>query len=148
ARKLLDTIKEGVENSLAGGVIQGDPVVDLKVSLVDVGFEDNENANPLGYHIAAGLALRDGMQKGNPILLQPLMKIEIFVPEENLGDIIGDMSARGGHIEDVSDSGIQKLVQAKAPLKAMFGYSTSLRSMTQGRGTFSMEFARFGSLNE
>jgi elongation factor G len=147
-RKLLDLIREGVEDALTGGVLSGDPVVDIGVRLIDVELEEGEEITPLGYRIAAGMAVRKALREAHPTLLQPLMKIEVFIPEENLGDIIGDMSARGGHIVDVSEEGAVKCVRATAPLRDMFGYSTQLRSMTQGRGTFSMEFARFGSLDE
>ena len=146
ARKLLDAIKDGVEDALSGGVLQGDPLVDVGVTLTDIGFEEGKDITVLGYRIAAGLALRQALENAKPTLLQPLMKIEIYVPDENLGDVIGDMSSRGGHILDVSDAGLLKVVTATAPLRKMFGYTTALRSMTQGRGTSSMEFDRFGTL--
>ena len=147
ARRLLEPIKDGVEDALSGGVLQGDPLVDVGVTLTGVGFEEGKDVVPLGYRIAAGLALRQALGNAKPTLLQPLMKIEIYVPEENLGDVIGDLSARGGHILDVSDAGLLKVITATAPLRKMFGYTTGLRSMTQGRGTFSMEFERFGTLD-
>jgi elongation factor G len=148
ARKLLDTIRDGVHDALNAGALRGDPLTDVKAKLVGVTFEDGESLTPLGYRIAAGIALRNALRQANPILLQPLMQVEVFIPEENLGDVIGDLSQRQSHIEAVRDQGAMKVVQALAPLKAMFGYSTSLRSITQGRGTFSMEFARFGSLED
>ncbi len=146
ARKVLDFIRSGVDDGVQAGVLQGDPLVDVKLTLTDVVFDDSRELTPLGYRIAVGMAIRDAMQKASPVVLQPVMKVEIYVPEEHLGDIIGDLSSRHGQIESVEDSGLLKVVGALAPLKSMFGYSTQLRSMTQGRGTFSMEFERFGAL--
>ena len=146
-KRLLDVIKEGVEDSLSGGALQGDPLVDVAVVLKDIGFEEGKDVVPLGYRIAAGMALREALGKADPKLLQPIMKLEVYINEDNLGDVIGDMTARGGQILDVSDSGVLKVLTANAPLRNMFGYSTSLRSMSQGRGTFSMEFDRFGVID-
>jgi elongation factor G len=147
SRRLLQPIREGIEDSMTGGMLRGDPIVDVSVRLLDITLEEGKEVVPLGYRIAAGMAVRNALQKAQPALLEPLMTIEIFAPEENLGDVIGDMSARGGQILDVSEAGSHKVIQATAPLRAMFGYSTQLRSVTQGRGTFSMEFSRFGMLS-
>ncbi len=146
-RRLLASIAEGVEDALSGGVIQGDPLVDVEVTLTNLGFKEGKELVPLGYRIAAGLALRQALEKAGPVLLQPLMKLEIYIPEDNLGDVIGDITARNGQILDVAESGLLRVVSAIAPLRKMFGYTTGLRSMTQGRGTFSMEFERFGAIN-
>jgi len=148
ARRLLEPIREGVDDALQGGVLRGDALVDVAVSLTDVGFDEGNDLTPLGYRIAVGLAIRNALQAADPVLLQPLMSLEVYTPEDHLGDVIGDLTQRHGQIEDVSDSGLLKVVTAVGPLKAMFGYSTQLRSMTQGRGTFTMEFRRFGLMNE
>ncbi|MBN1946668.1 MAG: elongation factor G [Bradymonadales bacterium] len=148
ARRLLDPIREGIEESLTGGVLTGDPVVDVRVNLVNLTLEESETPVPLGYRIAGGMALRDALRQADPTLLQPLMRLEVYTPSENLGEVIGDLSARGGQILQVDDLGPNKLIQAHAPLKMMFGYSTQLRSLTQGRGNFSMEFLTFGTLHE
>jgi elongation factor G len=148
ARKLLDTIRDGVTDALHAGVLRGDPLTDVRARLIGISFEDGEAITPLGYRIAAGNALRNALRQASPTLLQPLMAVEVFVPEDNLGEVIGDLSQRQSHIEAVREHGPMKVVSALAPLKAMFGYSTALRSATQGRGTFSMEFSRFGSLED
>lgn len=148
AKRILDPIREGIEESLTGGVLTGDPVVDVHATLTNLTLEDGQASVPLGYRIAGGMALRDALRQAQPTLLQPLMAIEIYGPSENLGDIIGDISARGGQILEVKDLGANKVISARAPLKQMFGYSTQLRSRTQGRGTFTMEFHTFGTLHE
>lgn len=146
SRRLREAIQAGLTDASTSGVLRGDPLVDVKVCLIDIGFEEGKEINTLGYRIAAGIALRNALEMASPTQLQPLMRLEILVPEENLGDVIGDMSARGGQIENVEDAGTNKAITALAPLKNMFGYSTQLRSLTQGRGTFSMEFSRFDSI--
>ena len=101
------------------------------------------SSSSLGYKIAASAALREGCQKAHPVLLEPIMSIEIVLPNEFVGEVIGDLNARGGKVEMIDAKGMISIIDAKTPLKPMFGYTTSLRSVTQGRGSFSMHFSHY-----
>jgi len=124
------------------GVIAGYPLIDVKVTLVDGSYHDVDSSE-MAFKIAGSMAFKDGVRKCKPVLLEPMMKVEVEVPEDFLGSIIGDLSSRRGQVEGQSiDDGLSK-VNAKVPLAEMFGYATTLRSMTQGRGIFSMEFSNY-----
>jgi elongation factor G len=139
----LPAVEQGVRESLDSGVLAGYTLVDLRVALVDGTF-DEEESTEVAYKIAASIALRDGVEKASPVLLEPMMSIEAVAPDEFSGAIIGDLSARGGQIEGLQPRGIgMQAVKAMVPLAVMFGYATDLRSMTQGRGTFTMEFDHY-----
>ena len=138
----IPSIEAGVTESTGSGVVSGYPVVDLKVSLLG-GTVREANSTPLAFRVAAAMAFREGCQKAHPVLLEPIMKTEVVVPEEFLGEAIGDLSARKGRIEQVLSKGKVSVVEAFVPLKEMFGYSTDLRSLSQGRGTFTMQFHHF-----
>ncbi len=140
-------IEAGVRESITNGVISGYPIVDLRVTLRGGSFRENQSS-PLAYQIAAAMAFREGCQKGQPILLEPIMKTEVVVPEEFLGEIIGDLSARKGRIEQIQSRGKVSVILAFVPLREMFGYSTDLRSLSQGRGSFTMQFYQFDRLPE
>jgi elongation factor G len=131
-----------VKESTGNGPLAGYPVVDLKVTLLGGTFLEG-SSSPLAYQIASAMAFRDGCQKAQPVLLEPVMKTEVVVPEEFVGEVIGDLGARKARIEQVQAKGKVSLVEAFVPLKDMFGYSTDLRSLTQGRGNFTMQFHRF-----
>jgi elongation factor G len=140
-------VEEGVRESLDSGVLAGYTMVDLKVTLVGGTFEEEESSE-MAFKAAASMALRNGAARANPVLLEPMMKIEAVAPEEFSGPIIGDLSARGGQIEGLQSRGIgMQAVRAMAPLAEMFGYATALRSMTQGRGTFTMEFDHYDEVS-
>jgi len=143
----ISSIETGVKESTWNGVVAGYPVVDLKVSLLG-GTYRQANASPLAFQVAAAMAFREGCQKAQPVLLEPIMKTEVVVPEEFLGEVIGDLSARKGQIEQIQVKGKVSVVQAFVPLKEMFGYSTDLRSLSQGRGTFTMQFHQFDRVPE
>ena len=140
--EFIPSIEAGVTESTGSGVVSGYPVVDLKVSLLG-GTVREANSTPLAFQVAAAMAFREGCQKAHPVLLEPIMKTEVVVPEEFLGEAIGDLSARKGRIEQVLSKGKVSVVAAFVPLKEMFGYSTDLRSLSQGRGTFTMQFHYF-----
>ena len=140
--EFIPSIERGVKDSIGTGVVAGYPMVDLKVDLLG-GTHREGNSTPLAFQVAAAMAFREGCQKAQPVLLEPIMKIEVVVPEDFLGEVIGDLSARKGRIEQIQSKGKVSLVEAFVPLKEMFGYSTDLRSLTQGRGTFTMQFHHF-----
>jgi len=141
------SIEAGVRESAGTGVIAGYPLVDLKVTLLTGTYRDGQST-PLAYQVAAALAFREGCQKAQPVLLEPIMKTEVVVPEDFLGEAIGDLSARKGRIDQIQSKGKVSVVEAFVPLKEMFGYATDLRSLTQGRGTFTMQFHHFDWVQE
>jgi elongation factor G len=136
----LPTIEASVNEALSGGVLAGYPVVDVSVTLVDGAFDENESSDG-AFHSAVAIALNRGMHDARPVLMEPVMKLEVVVPEENTGDVIGDLSARRGEIEGMEPLGRgTQAVRGHVPLASMFGYATDLRSFTQGRGAFTIEF--------
>ena len=139
-RSFVPSVERGVRGALDSGVLGGYPLIDLKATLVDGSYHDVDSSD-LDFKIAGSMALRNGVQQAGPVLLQPVMKLEVVAPEEFAGEIIGDLSARGAQIEGMRPlSGGLQAVQAHVPLAEMFGYATDLRSRTQGRGVFTMEF--------
>lgn len=142
-REFIPAVERGLEDTLPNGVLAGFPVVDVKVTLFDGSYHEvdsNENA----FKMAASMAFKDGMRKANPVLLEPMMAVEVETPEEFMGNVMGDLNSRRGMIQGMDDlvSGI-KAIKAEVPLAEMFGYSTSLRSATQGRATYTMEFKHY-----
>ncbi len=140
-KEYIETSRKGMEEALEGGILAGFPMIDVKVTLYDGTYHDVDSSE-MAFKIAGSMAMKEGCKKARPCILEPMMKVEIEVPEENTGDIIGDISSRRGRIEGmemIEGTGIQK-VNAVVPLAEMFGYATDIRSKTQGRGTFSMEF--------
>ena len=132
-------VQQGIEETLNGGVIAGYPVVDVKATLYDGSYHDVDSSE-LAFKLAGSLATRAGIQKANPVLLEPIMKLEVTTPEEFMGDVIGDINARRGRIDSMEDlNGGAKLIRAYAPLANLFGYTSDLRSMSQGRAASSME---------
>ena len=141
-REFIPAVKKGVEEALPDGVLAGFPVVDVKVTLYDGSYHEvdsNENA----FKMAAIFAFKDGMRKANPVLLEPIMAVEVETPEEKMGDVVGDLSSRRGVIKEMEDLGAGKAIRAEVPLAEMFQYSTQLRSLTQGRATYTMEFKHY-----
>ncbi|MFZ5570971.1 MAG: elongation factor G [Thermodesulfobacteriota bacterium] len=140
----IPAIQAGVMESFESGSLMGYPVVDVAATLVGGSYKDSQGT-PLAYKVSASMACKEALSKGGPYLLEPIMDVEIFVPETFMGEVIGDLNARKGKIESIHPkTGIQ-LIKAVVPLSRMFGYSTSLRSATQGRGTFTMHFSHFDS---
>ncbi len=141
-KEYIKPAESGMKETSESGVIAGYPLIDVKVTLVDGSYHDVDSSE-MAFKIAGSMAFKDGVKKCNPVLLEPMMKVEVEVPEDFLGSIIGDLSSRRGQVEGQSiDDGLSK-VNAKVPLAEMFGYATQLRSMTQGRGIFSMEFSNY-----
>lgn len=141
-REYIPAVEKGLQDSLANGVLAGYPVVDVKVALFDGSYHDvdsNENA----FKMAASIAFKDGMRKANPILLEPMMAVEVETPSDFMGNVVGDLSSRRGIIQGMDDIPGFKVIRAEVPLAEMFGYSTILRSATQGRATYSMEFKHY-----
>jgi len=142
-REFIPAVEKGLLETLPNGVLAGFPVVDVKVTLFDGSYHDvdsNENA----FKMAASIAFKDGMRKSNPVLLEPMMAVEVETPEDFMGNVMGDLSGRRGMVQGMEDQvGGIKLVKAEVPLAEMFGYSTTLRSLSQGRATYSMEFKHY-----
>ncbi len=141
-REFIPAVEKGLLETLPNGVLAGFPVVDVKVTLFDGSYHDvdsNENA----FKMAASFAFKDGMRKASPVLLEPMMAVEVETPEDYMGDVMGDLSSRRGMIQGMEDNASGKVIKAEVPLAEMFGYSTTLRSMSQGRATYSMEFKHY-----
>lgn len=141
-REYIPAVEKGLLDTLPNGILAGFPVVDVKVTLFDGSYHDvdsNENA----FKMAASIAFKDGMRKASPVLLEPMMAVEVESPEEFMGNVVGDLSSRRGMIQGMEDTPGLKLIRAEVPLAEMFGYSTALRSATQGRATYSMEFKHY-----
>ena len=145
-------IEESITSSAASGVLSGYPVTDLKVTLLEVNYNERDYSD-LAFRAVSNIAFADAMRKAGPKLLAPIMKVDIIVPEKYTGGVIGDLNSRGGQVHEITfyiepegpvTQDIPKVIHAFAPLSALFGYSTDLRSLTEGRGTFSMEFSHFG----
>ncbi len=135
-------IEEGIREAALSGVVSGYPVVDVKVTILEAAYREGESSE-LGYRIAASTAFKEGCSQAAPILLEPIMKVSIITPSEFMGEVIGDINSRRGEILNISNKGNISEISAKVPLEKMFGYSTDLRSATQGRATFSMQFSAY-----
>ena len=141
-REYIPAVDKGVKEALEGGVIAGYPVVDVKVTIFDGSYHDVDS-NEMAFKIAGSMAVKEGVRKAKPVLLEPIMKVEVVTPEDYYGDIVGDLNRRRGQILGMEDSVSGKVVTAEVPLAEMFQYSTSMRSMSQGRATYTMEFAKY-----
>ena len=141
-REFIPAVEKGLRETIPSGVLAGFPVVDAKVTLFDGSYHDvdsNENA----FKMAASIAFKDGMRKADPVLLEPMMAVEVETPEDYMGDVMGDLSSRRGMIQGMDDSASGKIIRAEVPLAEMFGYSTVVRSLSQGRASYSMEFKHY-----
>ena len=141
-KEYIGPAENGMKETCQSGVIAGFPMIDIKVTMVDGSYHDVDSSE-MAFKIAGSMAFKDGVKKCNPVLLEPMMKVEVEIPDDFLGPVIGDISSRRGQIEGQSIDNGQGKVQSKVPLAEMFGYATQLRSMTQGRGIFSMEFSHY-----
>jgi elongation factor G len=144
-REYIPAVEKGIKESCGKGVVAGYPISDLKVTLYDGSFHEVDSSE-IAFKIAGAMAFQEACKKARPVLLEPVMKVEITVPAEFLGDIIGDISSRRGKIEETEDMMGMKIINAKVPLSEMFGYVTSLRSLTEGRGNSIMEFDHYSEL--
>ena len=141
-REYIPSVEEGLKNALENGVLAGYPLVDVKAKLYDGSYHDVDSSE-MAFKIAASLALKEAAKKCKPVILEPVMKVEVVMPEEYLGDIMGDVTSRRGRVEGMEARGNAQVVNAFVPLSEMFGYATSLRSNTQGRGTYTMYFDHY-----
>ena len=141
-REYIPAVDKGIQEAVQTGVIAGYPIVDVKVTIFDGSFHDVDS-NEMAFKIAGSIGFKEGFRKAKPVLLEPIMKVEVVVPEDYYGDIVGDLSRRRGQIVGTEDSPSGKVVTAEVPLAEMFQYSTSMRSMSQGRANYTMEFAKY-----
>ncbi|MGG1519898.1 elongation factor G [Paenibacillus oryzisoli] len=141
-REYIAPIQAGIEESMKNGVLAGFPLVDIKATVVDGSYHDVDS-NEMAFKIAGSMALKAAKEKCKPVLLEPIMKVEVTVPEEYMGDVMGDLNSRRGRIEGMDNRHGAQIIRAKVPLSEMFGYSTTLRSRTQGRGVYSMELSHY-----
>jgi len=144
-KEYIPAVDKGIQEAMQSGVIAGFPVVDVKVTLYDGSYHEvdsNENA----FKIAGSIGFKAGVEKARPVILEPMMKVEVETPEEYMGDVIGDLNSRRGMVQGMEDGPAGKMVRAEVPLAEMFGYATSLRSSTQGRASYSMEFAEYNEV--
>ena len=141
-REYIPAVDKGIQEAVANGVMAGFPVVDVKIRLVDGSYHEVDSSE-MAFKIAGSMAFKEGFNKANPALLEPIMKVEVVTPEDYMGDVMGDLSRRRGLLQGSDESPSGKVINALVPLKEMFGYATTLRSMSQGRATFTMEFAHY-----
>ena len=141
-REYIPAVGKGCEEAMQNGVMAGFPMVDIKVTLVDGSYHDVDSSE-MAFKIAGSMGFRAGCQQCKPVILEPMMKVEVVTPEDYMGDIVGDLNRRRGKISGMNDRGVAKCVDAEVPLSEMFGYSTNLRSMSQGRATYTMQFVHY-----
>ena len=141
-KEYIPAIEKGITEAMENGIVAGYPVVDCKVTVFDGSFHEVDS-NEMAFKIAASMAFKDGMKQASPVLLEPIMKVEVVTPDEYMGDVMGDLSSRRGRIEGMNVQGNAQVINAMVPLKQMFGYSTELRSITQGRATYTMQFDHY-----
>jgi elongation factor G len=141
-KEYIKPIDEGIKEALTRGVLAGYPIDDVRVELYDGGFHEVDSSE-MAFKIAGSMAFQDAAKKAKPVLLEPVMRVEVVVPKEHMGDVIGNLSGRRGHIQSQEDRGGTQIINARVPLAEMFGYATDLRSRTQGRATYSMHFDRY-----
>jgi elongation factor G len=144
-REFWKPVEQGIRDALAGGVIAGFPVIDLKATLIDGSFHEVDSSE-MAFKIAGSMAAKDGVHKADPAILEPVMKVEVVAPEAYMGDVIGNLNSKRGHMDGIDERGSSRVIRAHVPLAEMFGYATELRSMTQGRATYSMEFSRYSEV--
>ena len=144
-REYIPAVQKGIGEALTTGVVAGYPVLDVKVALVDGSYHPVDSSE-MAFGIAGSMGIKDALRKADPVLLEPIMKVDVVMPEEYLGDVMGDLSSRRGHILGMEGRGNSQVVKANVPLSEMFGYATELRSMTSGRASYSMEFDKYAEI--
>ncbi|MGH2462367.1 MAG: elongation factor G, partial [Candidatus Limnocylindria bacterium] len=144
-REFWKAVEEGIRDALAGGVVAGYPVIDAKATLIDGSFHEVDSSE-MAFKIAGSMAAKAAVQKADPAILEPVMRVEVVTPEDFMGDVIGNLNARRGSVDGIEERGTSRVIGAHVPLAEMFGYATDLRSMTQGRATYSMEFSRYAEV--
>jgi elongation factor G len=141
-REFISDVETGIREAMEAGLVAGFPITDLKATLLDGSYHEVDSS-PIAYKIAGSLALKEAGRKANPVILEPIMNLEVISPDDYLGDISGDINSRRGRIEGMEPRGGARVIRIFAPLSEMFGYATVLRTLTQGRGVFSMEFHQY-----
>jgi elongation factor G len=141
-KEYIPAVQKGVEEAMNSGVLAGYPVVDVRVAIIDGSYHEVDSSE-MAFKIAASMAFKDGVRKANPILLEPIMAVEVVTPDTYMGDIVGDLSSRRGKILEMGERGRAKVIKASVPLSGMFGYATDVRSMSQGRATYTMQFSHY-----
>jgi elongation factor G len=141
-REYIGAVDKGIQEQMKNGVIAGYPVVDCKVTLYDGSYHDVDSSE-IAFKIAGSMAFKEGAKKARPVILEPVMKVEAVTPENYMGDVNGDLNRRRGILQGLEDAPLGKIVRAEVPLSEMFGYATTLRSMSQGRATYTMEFSHY-----
>jgi elongation factor G len=144
-REYIPAVDKGVQEQMKNGVLAGYPMVDVKVTLFDGSYHDVDSSE-MAFKIAGSMCFREGAGNARPVLLEPIMKIEIITPEDYMGDVMGDLNRRRGVVQGMDDCPAGRQIKAEVPLSEMFGYATDLRSATQGRATYSMEFAKYSEV--
>jgi elongation factor G len=144
-QEFIPAANKGMEEQLQNGVLAGCPVVDVKVTLLDGSFHDVDSSE-MSFKVAGSLAIRNAVLNANATMLEPVMRVEVVTPEENMGDVMGDLSRRRGVVQGMDEAPSGKIIRAEVPLAEMFGYATALRSATQGRASYSMEFAKYAEV--
>jgi elongation factor G len=144
-REYIPSVDKGIQGALDNGVVAGFPVVDVKFELVDGSFHDVDSSE-MAFQIAGSMAVKEALKRANPVLLEPVMDVEVVVPEEFMGDVMGDLSSRRGQIQGMDSRGSGQVIRAMVPLSEMFGYATTVRSKTQGRATFTMQFDHYAEV--
>lgn len=142
SEEFIEAVQEGIEEAATGGIMMGYPVIDIETTLLDVKI-DEATSDTMAFKVAATMAFNNACVKGDPQLLEPIMEVEVLVPEDFMGEVIGDLNSRSGKIEGIAAKGLVQAIDASVPLSKMFGYSTALRSVTQGRATYSMQFSHY-----
>jgi len=141
-REYIGPIEQGIKEALENGVLAGYPMVDVKAELVYGSYHDVDSSE-MAFKIAGSMAIKEAAKRAGAIILEPIMKVEVVSPDQYMGDVLGDLSSRRGRIGGMNQRGEAQVIDAQVPLSEMFGYSTKLRSMTQGRAVYSMEFAHY-----
>jgi elongation factor G len=141
-KEYIPSIDLGIQEAMESGVLAGYPVVDVKVTLVEGSYHEVDSSE-IAFKVAGSMAFKEAMKRAKPTLLEPMMAVEVVTPEDFLGDVMGNLNSRRGRVEHLEASGNAQKIDAKVPLAEMFGYATDLRSMTQGRATFTMQFDRY-----
>jgi elongation factor G len=141
-REYIGSVEQGIREAMEAGVLAGYPMVDLKVKLTDGSYHEVDSSE-MAFKIAGSMALREAARRSNPVLLEPIMDVEVVTPEEYIGTVVGELSSRRGKVGGILQRGDARVVGASVPLAEMFGYSTSLRSMSQGRAVYTMQFSHY-----
>ena len=144
-KEYIPEVDKGIEEQMKNGVIAGFPVVDVKVTLFDGSFHEVDSSG-MAFKIAGSQGFRQGALRAKPVLLEPIMSVEVVTPEDYMGDVMGDLNRRRGLVQGMDDSPAGKVIRSEVPLSEMFGYATDVRSATQGRATFTMEFSRYAEV--